>query len=84
MRDKFCVKFGLRKKSAFIKFSKKQRKFSRQKICKQAGKFNKNKRKFTVRIKKIAVCPPKFIRQNKSNLNKIKTRPNRPLHRIYP
>ena len=22
MRDKFCVKFGLRKKSAFIKFSK--------------------------------------------------------------
>ena len=40
MRDKFCVKFGLCKKSAFIKFSKKQRKFSVQKICKQAGKFN--------------------------------------------
>lgn len=82
MRDKFCVKFGLRKKSAFIKFSKNSVNLEDKKICKQAGKFNKNKRKFTVRIKKIAVYPPKFIRRNKLNLNKIKTRPNRPLHRF--
>jgi len=37
MRDKFCVKFGLCKKSAFIKFSKKQRKFSRQKNLQTSG-----------------------------------------------
>ena len=36
MRDKFCVKFGLRKKSAFIKFSKNSVNLEDKKICKQA------------------------------------------------
>lgn len=40
MRDKFCVKFGLHKKSAFIKFSKNSVNLEDKKICKQAGKFN--------------------------------------------
>ena len=41
MRDKFCVKFGLHKKSAFIKFSKKQRKFSRQKNLQTSGQISR-------------------------------------------
>ena len=40
MRDKFCAEFGLRKKSAFIKFSKNSINLVCKKICKQAGKFN--------------------------------------------
>lgn len=80
MRDKFCVKFGLRKKSAFINLAKNSVNLADKKSANKRANLMKNKRKFTVRIKKIAVYSPKFIRRNKSNLNKIKTRPNRPLH----